>query len=66
MNTIAVIDDDVYIGNMLEEVLTKEGYSVLLTVDSYGEKENISVNGAGAFHSQNLNKRNEGAHQSRI
>ncbi|RYL92446.1 response regulator transcription factor [Sporolactobacillus sp. THM19-2] len=28
MNTIAVIDDDVYIGNMLEEVLKKEGYAV--------------------------------------
>ena len=27
--TIAVIDDDVYIGNMLEEVLTREGYQVL-------------------------------------
>lgn len=29
MKTIAVIDDDVYIGNMLEEVLLKEGYKVL-------------------------------------
>lgn len=29
MKTIAVIDDDVYIGNMLEEVLQKEGYHVL-------------------------------------
>lgn len=29
MYTIAVIDDDVYIGNMLEEVLTREGYQVL-------------------------------------
>lgn len=29
MYTVAVIDDDVYIGNMLEEVLTKEGYQVL-------------------------------------
>ena len=29
MNTIAVIDDDIYIGNMLEEVLEKEGYAVL-------------------------------------
>lgn len=29
MKTIAVIDDDVYIGNMLEELLTKEGYRVL-------------------------------------
>lgn len=28
MKTILIIDDDVYIGNMLEEVLTKEGYSV--------------------------------------
>ena len=29
MKTIAVIDDDVYIGNMLEELLGKEGYGVL-------------------------------------
>lgn len=29
MKTIAIIDDDVYIGNMLEEVLLKEGYKVL-------------------------------------
>ncbi len=29
MSTIAVIDDDVYIGNMIEEVLKKEGYSVV-------------------------------------
>lgn len=29
MKTIAVVDDDIYIGNMLEEVLTKEGYHVL-------------------------------------
>ncbi len=29
MKTIAIIDDDVYIGNMLEEVLQKEGYSTL-------------------------------------
>lgn len=29
MNTIAIIDDDVYIGNMLEELLTREGYNVL-------------------------------------
>lgn len=29
MKTIAIIDDDLYIGNMLEEVLTKEGYGVL-------------------------------------
>ena len=27
--TIMIIDDDAYIGNMLEEALTKEGYSVL-------------------------------------
>lgn len=26
---IAVIDDDIYIGDMLEEVLKKEGYVVL-------------------------------------
>ena len=29
MKTIAIIDDDIYIGNMLEEVLEKEGYGVL-------------------------------------
>lgn len=29
MKTIMVIDDDIYIGNMLEEVLTKNGYQVL-------------------------------------
>lgn len=28
MRHIMIIDDDVYIGNMLEEVLTKEGYRV--------------------------------------
>ena len=28
MNTIAIIDDDVYIGDMLERVLKKEGYAV--------------------------------------
>lgn len=29
MKTIAIIDDDVYIGDMLAEVLTREGYAVL-------------------------------------
>ncbi|MCI8388917.1 MAG: response regulator transcription factor [Clostridiales bacterium] len=29
MNTILVIDDDVYIGDMLEETLVREGYGVL-------------------------------------
>ena len=29
METIAVIDDDVYIGDMIEEVLRREGYAVL-------------------------------------
>lgn len=29
MNTIAIIDDDIYIGNMLEELLRGEGYGVL-------------------------------------
>ena len=29
MKTIAIIDDDIYIGDMLTEVLTQEGYSVL-------------------------------------
>lgn len=29
MYTIAVVDDDCYIGNMLEEVLSRAGYSVL-------------------------------------
>ncbi len=29
MKTILVVDDDLHIGNMVEEVLTKEGYTVL-------------------------------------
>ena len=29
MKTIAIIDDDIHIGNMLEEVLVKEGYGTL-------------------------------------
>lgn len=29
MKTIAVIDDDIHIGNMLEEILTREGYAVV-------------------------------------
>lgn len=29
MKTIAIIDDDIYIGDMLSEVLTREGYHVL-------------------------------------
>ncbi len=29
MKTIAIIDDDVYIGDMLSEVLTREGYRIL-------------------------------------
>lgn len=29
MNTIAIIDDDIYIGNLLEELLQKEGHLVL-------------------------------------
>lgn len=29
MKTIAIIDDDVYIGNMLEETLRREGYATL-------------------------------------
>lgn len=29
MKTILIIDDDIHIGNMLEETLTKEGYRVL-------------------------------------
>lgn len=29
MKTIAIIDDDLYIGDMLEELLTKEGYFVI-------------------------------------
>ena len=29
MKQILIIDDDIYIGNMLEEVLTKEGYQIL-------------------------------------
>ena len=29
MKTIAIIDDDVHIGNMIEEVLQREGYNVI-------------------------------------
>lgn len=29
MKTILIIDDDIHIGNMLEEVLTNEGYGIL-------------------------------------
>lgn len=29
MKTIAIIDDDIYIGNMLEEILQSNGYHVL-------------------------------------
>lgn len=29
MNTILVIDDDIHIGNLLEEALSGEGYSVI-------------------------------------
>lgn len=29
MKTIAIIDDDIHIGDMLEEILKKEGYAVL-------------------------------------
>ena len=29
MKTIAIIDDDIHIGNMLTEVLEREGYGVL-------------------------------------
>ena len=29
MKTIAIIDDDIHIGDMLTEVLTQEGYAVL-------------------------------------
>ena len=29
MYTIAVVDDDCYIGNMLEEILNRSGYSVI-------------------------------------
>ena len=29
MKTIAIIDDDIYIGNMLEEILQKQGYEVV-------------------------------------
>ena len=29
MKTILIIDDDLHIGNMLEEILRKEGYGVL-------------------------------------
>lgn len=29
MDTICIVDDDLYIGNMLEELLTREGYGVI-------------------------------------
>ncbi len=29
MKIIAIVDDDIYIGDMLAEVLTQEGYHVL-------------------------------------
>ena len=29
METIAIIDDDIYIGDMLEKVLQKEGYQTM-------------------------------------
>lgn len=29
MKTIAIIDDDIHIGDVLTEVLTREGYAVL-------------------------------------
>lgn len=29
MKTIAIIDDDIHIGDMLTEILTQEGYAVL-------------------------------------
>lgn len=29
MDTICIVDDDLYIGNMLEELLTREGYGVV-------------------------------------
>lgn len=29
MSTIAIVDDDIYIGNMLEQLLTDEGYRVM-------------------------------------
>lgn len=29
MKTIAIIDDDIYIGDMLSEILTREGYAIL-------------------------------------
>lgn len=32
METIAIIDDDMYIGDMLEKVLKKEGYGILLSL----------------------------------
>ena len=31
MKTIMITDDDIYIGDMLEELLTKEGYAILRT-----------------------------------
>jgi len=35
MKTIAIIDDDIHIGDMLREVLVQEGYSVLRAQKRY-------------------------------
>lgn len=44
MKTILIIDDDVYIGDMLEEILTKEGYGVRR---AYSGSEALLVLSAG-------------------
>jgi len=34
MKTIAIIDDDIHIGDMLTEILTQEGYAILRAYSS--------------------------------
>ena len=38
MKTIAVIDDDIHIGNMLEELLTREGYGISKLYGNAGQE----------------------------
>ena len=38
MKTIAIIDDDIHIGDMLREVLVQEGYSVLR---AYSDRKSV-------------------------
>ena len=41
MKTIAIIDDDIHIGDMLREVLVQEGYSVLR---AYSDRKSTRLN----------------------